>query len=72
MLAISEFDEVFNDKIAPGCGYHCDVLHAVRNSSKRGEDQGLKAATRRSKSVDPLYVDSVFTLLKATKFITFS
>ena len=73
MLAISEFDDVFDDAIASECGYHCDVLHAVRQSGKRGDaNQNHGAAVKRSTTIDAFYVDTVYNMLRATKCITFS
>ena len=74
MMAISEFDDVFDASISSGCEYHCNLLHAIRHSSKQEDaDKSIvEASAKKSKTADAFLVNTVYHLLKATKFISFS
>ncbi|CAK8672189.1 unnamed protein product [Clavelina lepadiformis] len=73
-LALTEFDNDFSDEIASGSFYHYDLMHAMRLSPVRDDPDGkiLASLNQRSRSANRFYVDTVQTLLRASKIISFS
>ena len=74
-LALAEFDdEPFIDLLASGASYHCDIMHAVRLTSLKGDadEKLLTTLNERSQSSDKFFINAVYILLSATQIITFS
>nr|XP_018669746.1 axonemal 84 kDa protein isoform X1 [Ciona intestinalis] len=72
-LALSEYDEEFADVVAKGATYHCDLLHAVRETTtKDSNEKLLEQLTEKSQNANKFFIHAVATLLKASKLVSFS